>query len=259
MITGALLLNGGLGTRIYPLGKFIPKCLIPVYDAPLIMHQINILESVGVKNIFIVINRTFEMIIKQSLDMGYSGNAWIKYIIQEESNGCGEATFLGSRYLSDRFFLILGDEYFESDLFFNQAAINSQFEHILGLTQYDSDQQIMSGCHVVVEENEVVGLFEKPKREQITSRLCWNGAAVTTPEIFEQLKELKMTGKVDPVRGVILVEAFIKLMEKGKKIGAIFDPSININVTDIEDYISATKIERKKCLKRLEKSTGSFY
>lgn len=250
MVKEAMLLNGGLGTRIYPLGKYIPKCLIPVYDAPLMVHQINALESVGVKKIYLVINRAFEVIIKRSLEVGYTGSMQIDYILQDQSTGCGEATFLGLNHVSDRFFLVLGDEYYESDIFFREASINRKYDHIFGLTHYDSVNQITSGCHVITEGDEVVQLFEKPKITQITSGICWNGAAVTTPEIFEELAKLKQSGQVDPQRGVVLVEAFINLMKQGRKIGAIYDPCVNINVTGIEDYLRASEIERLKRLKK---------
>jgi dTDP-glucose pyrophosphorylase len=252
MVKEAMLLNGGLGTRIYPLGRYIPKCLIPVYDTPLMMYHINILESVGVNKFLMVINRVFEVIIKRALENGYTGNSHIEFIIQEESNGCGEATLLGLDHLDQKFFLILGDEYYESDVFFRQAAMNTKYDHIIGLTHYDSVKQITSGCHVLTEGDEVIELYEKPKIHQISSGICWNGAAVTTPEIFEELLKLKQLGKADPLRGVVLVDALIRLMENGQKIGGIYDPGININVTGIEDYICATEIERRKRLRMAE-------
>jgi dTDP-glucose pyrophosphorylase len=250
MIKEAFILSGGLGTRIYPLGQFIPKCLIPVFDLPLIIYQINMLETLGVNRIFLVVNQKFETMVKQALEIGYHGQVSIHFIIQKNSSGCGEATTLGSHLIHNKFFLILGDEYYESDYFFRTTIDNDHYDHFLGITHYDSLSEITSGCHLIVKEDYIERLYEKPKFHEITGRACWNGAVVTTSRIFEELDQLKSEGKVDPKRGVILVEALQRLIAKGIKIGAIVDPGININITTINDYLRAAEIEKMKRLKQ---------
>lgn len=48
MTTKALLLAGGLGTRLRPLTETTPKCLIPVGGRPILEYWIDALEQVGI-------------------------------------------------------------------------------------------------------------------------------------------------------------------------------------------------------------------
>jgi mannose-1-phosphate guanylyltransferase len=48
MTTKALLLAGGLGTRLRPLTETVPKCLIPVGGRPLLDYWIDALEHAGI-------------------------------------------------------------------------------------------------------------------------------------------------------------------------------------------------------------------
>ena len=62
MFEDALILAGGLGTRLRPLTYAVPKPLLPVGEKPIIERIIENLKSQGVKNFFISINYKGEMI-----------------------------------------------------------------------------------------------------------------------------------------------------------------------------------------------------
>ena len=52
----ALILVGGFGTRLRPLTFSIPKPLIAFANKPMLIHQIEALAKVGVKEIILAIN-----------------------------------------------------------------------------------------------------------------------------------------------------------------------------------------------------------
>ena len=53
MRTKALLLAGGLGTRLRPLTETVPKCLVPVAGKPLLDYWYDALEAAGVTEVLL--------------------------------------------------------------------------------------------------------------------------------------------------------------------------------------------------------------
>ena len=50
----AIILAGGLGTRLRPLTYEIPKPLIPVHGKPLVEHLIDLFKKYGIKAIVLI-------------------------------------------------------------------------------------------------------------------------------------------------------------------------------------------------------------
>ena len=59
----ALILVGGFGTRLRPLTLTIPKPLVPFANKPMILHQIEALAAVGVKDIVLAVNYRPEVMV----------------------------------------------------------------------------------------------------------------------------------------------------------------------------------------------------
>lgn len=51
--TKALLLAGGLGTRLRPLTNELPKCLVPVAGKPMLDYWIDALEAAGIEEVLL--------------------------------------------------------------------------------------------------------------------------------------------------------------------------------------------------------------
>lgn len=59
----ALILVGGFGTRLRPLTLTLPKPLVPFANKPMILHQIEALAAVGVKDIVLAVNYRPEVMV----------------------------------------------------------------------------------------------------------------------------------------------------------------------------------------------------
>ena len=113
MIKKAIILAGGLGTRMSPLTKAVNKQLLPVYDKPLIYYPLSILMLAGIKNILVVVNKGQLYQFKNILGNGERFGIKINYKEQKTPKGLPDAFLLGEKFIEkDNVALILGDNFF---------------------------------------------------------------------------------------------------------------------------------------------------
>ena len=109
MITKAVILAAGVGTRMRPLTLRRPKPLVPVAGRPLIENIIGGLAAGGFTEIGLVVGYMQDL-IRERLGDGRRLGARIEYIVQEEPAGTGAATLLAEEFVDgQRFFLGWGD------------------------------------------------------------------------------------------------------------------------------------------------------
>ena len=91
MISQAIILAGGKGTRIGPSSLSTSKHLIPVYDKPIIFYTISLLIKIKIKNIILIVNPDDKKPYQKLFGNGSSLGIRINYIIQKKPNGIPEA------------------------------------------------------------------------------------------------------------------------------------------------------------------------
>ena len=86
----AILLVGGLGTRMRPLTDDLPKPLLPVAGAPLVLHQIARARNAGVAHVVLATSYRAEL-FAQLLADGSRLGVTVDYAIEDEPLGTGGA------------------------------------------------------------------------------------------------------------------------------------------------------------------------
>lgn len=85
----ALILVGGFGTRLRPLTLTLPKPLVPFANKPMILHQIEALAAVGVKDIVLAVNYRPEVMVANMKE--YEDILGIKISFSVETEPLGTA------------------------------------------------------------------------------------------------------------------------------------------------------------------------
>ncbi len=85
----ALILVGGFGTRLRPLTLTLPKPLVPFANKPMILHQIEALAAVGVKDIVLAVNYRPEVMVAHMKE--YEDVLGIKISFSVETEPLGTA------------------------------------------------------------------------------------------------------------------------------------------------------------------------
>lgn len=107
----AVIMAGGLATRLRPLTNNIPKSLISIKGKPFLQYQIELLTRYGIKNIVLCVGYMGKK-IENYFGNGNRFGVKIKYSYEKEKLlGTGGAIKLAEPYLAERFFLIWGDSY----------------------------------------------------------------------------------------------------------------------------------------------------
>ena len=129
-IKKAIIPLAGLGTRMYPYTKVVPKSFIPIVKdnvfKPIFLVLIEELINAGIEEIGLVINketRTFydKFFNTDSIDKRYDKKlktiySKIKFIYQVEPRGLGDAILCCEKFINnDDFLLLLGDQFYKSN------------------------------------------------------------------------------------------------------------------------------------------------
>jgi D-glycero-alpha-D-manno-heptose 1-phosphate guanylyltransferase len=115
MIREAIVLAGGLGTRLRSELPDIPKCLAPVADRPFLFHVINYWRSQGVEKFVFSLGYKHEQI--QEYLANYFPTLQREEVIEEEPLGTGGAIVRALRSCQQSHVLVLnGDTLFKGDL-----------------------------------------------------------------------------------------------------------------------------------------------
>jgi len=111
-----VILAGGLGTRLHPLTKVTNKCLLPVYDKPMIYHPINSMVESGIKDILIVCGGNAAGEFLRILGNGEEfGLKHLHYTYQSEPRGIADALSLAQDWADNSpIAVVLADNLFEN-------------------------------------------------------------------------------------------------------------------------------------------------
>lgn len=105
------ILAGGLGTRMHPLTKKVPKAILTVAGRPFILHQLEYLRNQGIRNIVICVGHLGDM-VKEVVGDGQKLGLNIEFSYDgPELLGTGGAIKRALPLLGDHFFVLYGDSY----------------------------------------------------------------------------------------------------------------------------------------------------
>lgn len=116
MVTTAIVLAGGLGTRLRAAVPDLPKPMAPVAGRPFLEHLMAYWHSQGIERFILSVGYRHEA-IESHFGTRYR-DATVEYAIETEPLGTGGAVLLAARGLAteQRFLLLNGDTYFAASL-----------------------------------------------------------------------------------------------------------------------------------------------
>lgn len=176
----ALILAAGKGTRMMPLTKHKPKCLIEVNGKPFLHYVLESLDKAGIEDIYMVVGEKMSMV--EEFVEEFSDD--VKLIIQEERLGTGHAVLQAKEHIDDNFLILMADNLYSPEDILKMMKYD-EFTYVAG---YPSDHPQDYG--VLIPKNGFLKeIIEKPKKPP--SNLVNVGLYKATPEIFNYLEKVE--------------------------------------------------------------------
>jgi len=187
-----MILAAGLGTRLYPLTKDIPKCMVEINGKPLIEHQIKWLRDNGITEIAINLHYLPEK-IKEYLSDGSKLGVKLTYSFEEKLMGTAGGVKKIKDFFDEPFLVFYGDEFTDLDL--NELTAYHQSKNAF-LTICIRKKPAGSKASNIIKLNEnkrIMGFVEKPSEELVRilnlPNLANCGIYICNQEILEKLPE----------------------------------------------------------------------
>jgi NDP-sugar pyrophosphorylase family protein len=110
----AVILAGGLGTRLWPVTRDVPKPMVPVAGKPYLEYQLRLLARQSITDIVLLTGYLGEQIEEHFGDGSRLGLS-IRYSREHCPIGTGGALRLAGALLDETFLVIYGDSYLPID------------------------------------------------------------------------------------------------------------------------------------------------
>ena len=259
-IRKAVIPAAGLGTRVLPATKAMPKEMLPIVDKPAIQYIVEEAVAAGIEDILIITGRNKEILEdhfdrnpeleahlarsgkQKMLDecIGIANLANITYLRQKETKGLGHAISKARSFTGDEPFVVL----YGDDVIMGQDPVAAQL-----IRAYETYGKACVGIKEVTREAivkysslkvdplrdnlyEVTDMIEKPAPGKEFSLFSILGRCLLTPEIYDILDktapgaggEIQLTDAMAVLArrdGMVGVDFTGKRYDMGSKLGVM--------------------------------------
>ena len=212
MINKAIILAGGMGTRMSPLTKAVNKQLLPIYDKPLIFYPLSIIMLAKIKDILIIVNKGQLNQYKKILPNGNRLGIKISYKEQSSPKGLPDAFLIGEKFIDNKnVALILGDNFFYGQNLTSKLINCTKLKNGAKVILHKVIKPELFGVAKVSNTGKIISLKEKPKK--YISDLAVTGLYFFDKKVVEYSKKLKPS-----TRNELEITDLLKVYLKKKKL-----------------------------------------
>lgn len=190
--TYAIILAGGLGSRLRPFTYSIPKPLIKVQGKPIMQYTIENLKKNGIKNIIVASGYKSHKIEDYFKD-GKDFKVNIEYI-KTGPFGTGGAIKECAEKLKNTFIVVNGDNI--ANYNFKELLKLHKKNKVLATLALFKAKDVSQYGVVNIDKNIITKFIEKPKTK-VKSNLINAGAYILEPKILEYIKKKKCSIEKD--------------------------------------------------------------
>ncbi len=182
----AIILAGGLGTRLRPLTNDTPKPLLLIKGKPIIEHAIENFKKHNILDIVLSVGYMSEKIqeyFKDGKELGVN----ISYCIEDEPLGTGGAIKKAANGIKENFVAINGDNLCDFD-WTDIISLHDRNDAKVTLSLFPVEDVTQFGI-AELDGEKILNFIEKPTVEEAPSNLNNAGGYVINPEVLDILPD----------------------------------------------------------------------
>lgn len=182
----AMILAGGLSTRLYPLTKQVPKPMVPVLGEPNAVHLLRYLKSYGFDEIAINVHYLPDTIVAALGDGSHYG-VKLEYLHEHVLLGSAGAVEQMKYFLQEESFVVVGCDDLTDLPLDELLAFHREKQALATIGLVTRDEVDQYGVVVTDANGKIVGFQEKPPKGTEQSKSVNTGIYAFTPEIFNHI------------------------------------------------------------------------
>ena len=231
MVVKAVILAGGLGTRLRPLTHSKPKPMLPIGQKPILEHLISWTKKAGIKSIVLCVSYLKES-IEDYFEDGNKFGVNIEYAIAKKPLATAGQLKTAEKFIDEDFVCIYGDSIFNFNLknMIKQHRIKKAFV-TMSLNEYKTN--LSYGVIETSKSGRVINWNEKPEIKANVNMGCY----VMNPKVFNLIPKNKPYGMDDVI---------IKAMKKKEKVNSFITKKGFTDIGNKESYKIACDEYNKK-------------
>ena len=224
----AIILAGGLGTRLQPYTFFIPKPMLPLGNKPLLEHIIEWLrnDDNNIDHVIICVSylhRTIEDYFEDGSRLGIK----IEYARSDRPLATAGQLLTAKKYIDDTFVCVYGDSIYEFSLR-EMIKEHDRLHAFISMALLSYKTRLKYGFIDINGNNKVTTWNEKPEIKGLINIGCY----VMEPEFIDLIPSSNAYGMDDAVRKAL----DMKKLVNGFKIESGF-----IDIGDKKSYLQTYK------------------
>jgi mannose-1-phosphate guanylyltransferase len=190
----AVIIAGGLGTRLRPLTNKTPKPMLPIGEKPILEHLVNWTKKGGIKSIVLCVSYLRES-IEDYFGDGEKFGVKIEYAISKKQLATAGQLKTAEKFIDDDFVCMYGDSIFNFSLksMIKQHSIKKSFV-TMSLNEYKTN--LPYGVIETSKNGKVINWKEKPEIKANVNIGCY----IMNPQVFNLIPKNKPYGMDDVIK-----------------------------------------------------------
>ena len=222
----AVILAGGLGTRLQPYTTFLPKPMLPLGEKPILEHLIDWSKKNGIKSVVLCVSylrKTIEDYFEDGKRFGVS----IEYAVSNRPLATAGQLKTAEKFIDGTFVCMYGDSIFDFNLR-NMINQHKQKKSFVTMSLYEYKTNLPYGVIETTKTGKVIAWNEKPEIKVNINMGCY----VMEPGVMDLIPKNIPYGMDDVIK---------KAMAKKKLIGSIVSKKGFLDIGNKASYKKANQ------------------
>lgn len=225
----AVILIGGLGTRLRPLTLETPKPLLPILNRPFLEYQLRRLRLAGIRDVVFCLAYRPEA-FRRKIGNGRRYGIRARYCVESTPLGTGGAVGNARRYLRGTTLVLNGDMFFDFDLH-RMAAFHRARRAVATIALTRVKDPTLYGLVETGRDGRIRRFLEKPTWEEVTTNTINAGVYLFEPSVLD---------RIPSGRAVSLErDVYPTLLKEGERLCGWVTSGYWLDIGTVEKYLQA--------------------